>query len=329
MNARNIGGSVLPSSDAEILQPVRTYFGMLQVRVIADEDTHGLFFVKGDVLLARHANGYSCHKLATLIRDGGKAADQADHIESRGGVITDAGRALISKTEQPMTATPEPTKTTVHLTKAQLKALLLHIPKVDARQYLPGLHVYLDLAGVCVAEATDGHRLLRLVLPEPRGPVFDVIIPRALVVEASTNTDAFFEVEGDGIALSGSGATRESLAKHGTFPACDRVLPLREGTEVFEDSTGCFDLRYHTDARKAIDILEGRKESTLPPVPFVSWTANIQRKLEIALKPGLGMSPDHVRTDDEVAKIRAYEALNTAGMYFGKGYSLAVMPLRS
>lgn len=93
--SRYIGGSILPSSDGSILQPVETKHGTLQVQAIADEDTHGLFDVQTGALLAKHPNGYSCHTLATRIRDGRKAAEQADYIVTCGGVVTDAGRTRI------------------------------------------------------------------------------------------------------------------------------------------------------------------------------------------------------------------------------------------
>lgn len=92
---RNIGGSILPSSNPQILEPVETRHGALQVRVIASEDTHGLFRVSDGALLAKHPNGYSCHTLAKRLRDGGDAADQADYIVACGGMVTDAGWELL------------------------------------------------------------------------------------------------------------------------------------------------------------------------------------------------------------------------------------------
>lgn len=86
---RNIGGSILPSSDPSILQPIQTRAGEVQVRVLAEQDTHGLF--QGDTLLAQHPNGYSCHALAKRMRDMRDAASQADYIVRCGGEVTKAG----------------------------------------------------------------------------------------------------------------------------------------------------------------------------------------------------------------------------------------------
>ena len=62
---RHVSGSLLPSNEPRILQPVETPFGVLQVRVIAELDTHGLFHKhdRGESLLATHGNGYGCRVL--------------------------------------------------------------------------------------------------------------------------------------------------------------------------------------------------------------------------------------------------------------------------
>lgn len=82
---RHVGGSILPSNEARILKPVETPFGTLQVRVIAELDTHGLFH-EGS-LLATHPNGYSCHVLLEKIvaRDSDGVTRQAQHILDCGG----------------------------------------------------------------------------------------------------------------------------------------------------------------------------------------------------------------------------------------------------
>jgi hypothetical protein len=82
---RHIGGSLLPSNEVRILRPVETSFGTLQVRVIAELDTHGLFC--GESLLASHPNGYSCHALLEYMVAGNtdRARDQVKHILDCGG----------------------------------------------------------------------------------------------------------------------------------------------------------------------------------------------------------------------------------------------------
>lgn len=86
-----IGGSILPSSEPRILQPLVGQHGAFQVRPLPELDTYGLFF--DDSLIATHPNGYSCHSLAerTLAvwegaRDEAYAMAQFDYILSCGGL---------------------------------------------------------------------------------------------------------------------------------------------------------------------------------------------------------------------------------------------------
>lgn len=87
--SRHIGGSLLPSNEARILQPIATPFGTLQVRVIAELDTHGLFHAheRGESLMATHPNGYSCHVLLERMVKGDveAARRQVQHILDCGG----------------------------------------------------------------------------------------------------------------------------------------------------------------------------------------------------------------------------------------------------
>ena len=86
---RHVSGSLLPSNEPRILKPVETPFGTLQVRVIAELDTHGLFHKhsQGETLLATHGNGYSCHVLLKelVARDVAGVRSQAQYILNCGG----------------------------------------------------------------------------------------------------------------------------------------------------------------------------------------------------------------------------------------------------
>ena len=67
MTTKNIGGSILASSDASILKPMQGVFGTFQVKALQELDTHGLFLTDArgyTNLIAMHPNGYSCHNLA-------------------------------------------------------------------------------------------------------------------------------------------------------------------------------------------------------------------------------------------------------------------------
>ena len=87
--SRHVSGSLLPSNEPRILEPVTTPFGILQVRVIAELDTHGLFHkhAAGESLLATHGNGYSCHVLLERMASGWTAGvrRQVQYILDCGG----------------------------------------------------------------------------------------------------------------------------------------------------------------------------------------------------------------------------------------------------
>jgi len=82
---KNIGNSILPSSDARILQPIKFKAGSLVVVPDEAADTHHLVF--DGVTLASHPNGYSCYALAKRMIEGGSTnvMAQADYIIRCGG----------------------------------------------------------------------------------------------------------------------------------------------------------------------------------------------------------------------------------------------------
>ena len=86
MKTTNIRGSILPSSSPQVLSPIVTPKGTLQVRGMPDLDTHGLFV--DSRLVAMHPNGYSCRSLAEHIASGdvGRVRQQAQYILDCGGM---------------------------------------------------------------------------------------------------------------------------------------------------------------------------------------------------------------------------------------------------
>lgn len=89
--ARYIGGSLLPSTP--YVTQVETSYGVLQIRALPEQDTHGLFL--GEELLASHPNGFSCLVLAERIQRSDRARQQADYIVACGGKVTEAGWKLV------------------------------------------------------------------------------------------------------------------------------------------------------------------------------------------------------------------------------------------
>lgn len=100
--ARHIGGSLLPSNEPRILKAVETPFGILQVRIIAELDTHGLFHkhAAGESLLATHPNGYSCHALLERMvkGDAGAVRQQVQYILDCGGTARHVDHIVNSMT---------------------------------------------------------------------------------------------------------------------------------------------------------------------------------------------------------------------------------------
>lgn len=97
--SRNIGGSVLPSSDRFVLQVKSGKFGSFTTKALPDLDTHGLFWARNygeyagyEMLIAMHPNGYSCDELAKRIiaawdtGDTARAFDQVNYILDCGGM---------------------------------------------------------------------------------------------------------------------------------------------------------------------------------------------------------------------------------------------------
>lgn len=106
---RHFGGSLLPSSDPQILRPLSGARGTLQVKPLLEIESYGLFIehevpvyeggvmrqVKAQSLIASHPNGYSCRNLAERMIKAwltpsedliALALDQFDYILSCGGL---------------------------------------------------------------------------------------------------------------------------------------------------------------------------------------------------------------------------------------------------
>lgn len=95
---RNIGGSVLPSSDRSVFEIKIGQHGAFQVRELTDQDTHAVYFArspddfgKNEIMVASHPNGFKCDSFAkrTLLaweRDATEPAlSQFDYILACGG----------------------------------------------------------------------------------------------------------------------------------------------------------------------------------------------------------------------------------------------------
>lgn len=100
---KNIGGSILPSSSAAILQPLKFNGGELVVVPLVERNTHALVFRRDgtESELASHPNGFSCRSLAERIiaGDAERIAAQLKYIIDCGGSGDDQKIQLASKTQ--------------------------------------------------------------------------------------------------------------------------------------------------------------------------------------------------------------------------------------
>lgn len=102
---RHIGGSILPSNDRFILQPMAARHGVFQVVVLAARDTHALHL--DGVALAEHPNGYSCHALAERISAVWNGTHSADYaIQQFDFILACGGRGRRSRLVQALNLKP-------------------------------------------------------------------------------------------------------------------------------------------------------------------------------------------------------------------------------
>jgi hypothetical protein len=94
----NIGGSILPSSSPQILEPMPHKRGTLQVIALPEADTHALTLktALGVSIIATHSNGYSCHNLGErmIAGDPVRVQEQAEYIQACGGTAREISAIL-------------------------------------------------------------------------------------------------------------------------------------------------------------------------------------------------------------------------------------------
>lgn len=81
---KNIGNSILPSSNSDTFKPVDLPCFRVGVVVASkDLDTHAVLIDGG--MVCTHPNGHSCKELLNRIAAGEKAVEQFDYILACGG----------------------------------------------------------------------------------------------------------------------------------------------------------------------------------------------------------------------------------------------------
>lgn len=114
--------------------------------------------------------------------------------------------------------------------KKELKAISRFAAIKDIRYYLQGVHIVQNNRGTYM-EATNGHMLGRLLVLDTPMPEASTILPleavKTLCGTAKSGDEwLHFEVDGVKISVISGNNTYTFQAVEGTFPDCDRVVPL-------------------------------------------------------------------------------------------------------
>lgn len=92
---QNVGGSILPSNNHEVLRLKEHANGSFQVRVLKEADTHALYFKHPDngdfCMLVSHPNGFSCDELGKRIIDVWNKKGNVDRAMAQFDYILDCG----------------------------------------------------------------------------------------------------------------------------------------------------------------------------------------------------------------------------------------------
>ena len=114
--------------------------------------------------------------------------------------------------------------------RKELKAISRFSATKDIRYYICGVHVVQNNRGTYV-EATNGHMLGRLLIDDAPKESAQVTIPNDAIKALSGTAKQgdewlHFTIEGVKISVLSGNNTYTFQALDGTFPDCDRVLPL-------------------------------------------------------------------------------------------------------
>jgi hypothetical protein len=155
--------------------------------------------------------------------------------------------------------------------RKELKAMSRFSSTKDIRYYLCGIHVVQNNRGTYL-ESTNGHIMGRLLVddqPKPQNAVTigNDAIKSLIGTAKNANEILHFTIEGFKIHVITPNGEHTFQAIDGTFPDCDRVLPL-----VLKDediAPACFNPEYVMAFHQAaLDIKESRK-GVLPTVSIL------------------------------------------------------------
>ena len=156
--------------------------------------------------------------------------------------------------------------------KKELKAISRFAATKDIRYYLQGIHVVQNNRGTYL-EATNGHMLGRLLVIDVPMPESSVIVPleavKTLCATAKNGDNGFlhFEVEGVKISVIDGLNTYTFQAVEGTFPDCDRVVPLVLKKE--DESPSAYNPEYLMAFQQAANDIKGTRKGANPTISLI------------------------------------------------------------
>jgi hypothetical protein len=156
--------------------------------------------------------------------------------------------------------------------KKELKAISRFAATKDLRYYLVGVHIVQNARGTYL-EATNGHMMGRLLVMNEPMPEASIILPLDAVKTlcgTAKNGDGgwlHFETEGVKISVIDGLNTYTFQAVEGTFPDCDRVVPLVLKKE--DESPSGYNPEYLMAFQQAANDIKGTRKGASPTISLI------------------------------------------------------------
>jgi len=156
--------------------------------------------------------------------------------------------------------------------KKELKAISRFAAIKDLRYYLVGVHIVQNARGTYL-EATNGHMMGRLLVMNEPMPEASIILPldavKTLCATAKNGDNGFlhFEIEGVKISVIDGLNTYTFQAVEGTFPDCDRVVPLVLKKE--DEAPSGYNPEYLMAFQQAANDIKGTRKGANPTISLI------------------------------------------------------------
>lgn len=175
--------------------------------------------------------------------------------------------------------------------KKELKAISRFAAIKDLRYYLQGIHIVQNARGTYM-EATNGHMMGRLLVMNEPMPEASIILPldavKTLCGTAKNGDGGWLHFETDGLKISviSGVSTHTFQAIEGTFPDCDRVLPLVIKTE--DIAPAGFNPEYLMAFHQASQDIKNSRKGANPTISIVQ-RGNMSAIVDIGVDNFIGV----------------------------------------